>query len=459
VNGDGLPGMENSAGLSMLSYLEAQTISYTQDVSGVMFPARVGLLLSAVSVTGGASEGLVIDLVNELEASFHWSTGVYSTTASGGFSSGAAGDFSQAWALLGLGLAGQPVPAPAVGYLLSSQAADGSWGFGDLDTTALTVIALLASGQVQPGEAVIQNALTYFRTTQLPNGGWRPTWDTDPLNADSTGWIIQALISSEQDLSTWTASEGDPVGALAGLQKPDGSIGGTYANTYSTAEALLGLATQPLISLAQPWQPDRSGLVVQFAEGEAITVCVRFGNDSLTGYEVLVRSGLAVDPLTDPSMGVAVCGIENTGCPVSDCFCGMPNYWSYWQAGSTGWAYAATGSGQSLVTNGSVEGWSWGEGIAPASYSFQDICQYGDAPVSLDGATATPTPDLPPATSTVEATTPPQPVEPTTVPVSPSATPTGTTTSGSGGFMYLIFGLLVLWLGLSSYWILRNRKK
>ena len=279
----------------------------------------------------------------------------------------------------------------------------------DPDTTALAVIALLASGQVQPSDPAVTNALIFFHRTQLANGGWRPAWDTDPLNADSTAWILQALYAAGEDLATWAATEGDPVSALAGLQKPDGSIGGTYANTYSTAEALLGLAGRPLSALALPWQPNRAGLVVQIGEGQVKTACVRFAEDSLTGYDLLVRSGLLVNSLTDPGLGTAVCGIENTGCPVDDCFCAMPDYWAYWQPGPAGWAYAVTGAAQSEVVNGSVNGWSWGEGIAPPFYSFQDVCRYGDAPVSLDGATATPTPDLPPATATTEATAEPAP--------------------------------------------------
>ncbi len=403
ASGQPLPGLVPATGLTMLNYLESQAVAYTHDENGLLFPGRAGLLLAAVAVAGGTPQQFGgMNLLNELEATFQWSTGEYSTAASGGYSSGAASDLSQAWAVLGLSLAGQPVPAPAVGYLLGTQAPDGSWGSMDPDTTALAVIALLASGQVQPTDPAVTNALIFFHCTQQANGGWRPAWDTDPLNADTTAWVLQALYAAGEDLASWAATEGDPVSALAGLQKEDGSIGGTYANTYSTAEALLGLAGRPLSALAQPWQPNRAGLVVQSGEGQVKTACVRFTEASLTGYDLLVRSGLLVNSLTDPSLGTAVCGIEDTGCPVDDCFCAMPDYWAYWQVGPTGWAYAVTGAGQSVVMNGSLDGWSWGAGIAPPAYSFQEVCQYGDAPVSLDGATATPTAEPPPATATTE---------------------------------------------------------
>jgi len=465
ASGQPVIDLASANALTMLDYLEAQAVSYTHDESGLLYPGRAGLLLAAIAVSGGQPQQYGgMNLLDELEATFHWGTGDYSTTASGGYSSGEASDLSQAWAVLGLSLAGQPVPAPAVGYLLGTQVEDGSWGFGDPDTTALAVIALLASRQVGPTDPAVRDAFNYFHRTQLANGGWRPSWDADPLNADSTAWILQALYAAGEDLSTWAATEGDPVDALAGLQKPDGSIGGTYANTYSTAEALLGLAGQPLTALGLPWQPNRAGLVVQLTEDQVKTTCVRFTEGSISGFELLETSGLAVDSLTDPGMGTAVCRIEEAGCPVEDCFCAMPDYWSYWQPGPAGWAYAATGAAQTEVTNGDVNGWSWGDGIAPTFYSFQEICQYGDAPVSLDGATATPTPEMTPATATL-APEPSPTANPTLPPIAaadaaPTAVPAAVeeSTAPVSRTNLIFFGALLLGLVI-GFLLIRLRRR
>ena len=185
----------------MLDYLAAQAITFTHDTTGTLFPGRAGLLITAVKLAGEDASGFGgMDLAGELEASFHPDTGAYSSTAKSDFSSGAASDLSQAWAILGLGLEGRQVPVSAINYLIDTQAGDGSWGAGDPDTTALAVTALLVSGNMTNQSQTIQRAIQYFHDTQAPSGGWKPSWDTDPLNADSTGWILEALISAGEDI-------------------------------------------------------------------------------------------------------------------------------------------------------------------------------------------------------------------------------------------------------------------
>lgn len=243
------------SGKTSLDYLAAQAITFTHDASGTLslnlFPSRAGQFIAvAAAANQDPTDFGGINLVAQLNEIYHPATGAYSSTASQGWTSGAAGEVNQAWAILGLSAAGLPLPEAATHYLASLQAADGSWASGDPDTTALAVVALMGSGNVQPTDAAIQSALAFFRDTQLPNGGWRPWWDTDPLNADSTGWVIQALVAAGYTPATesWTKSS-NPHAALLSMQQADGSIGGTYVNAYSTVEALLGLTEQPLFFL------------------------------------------------------------------------------------------------------------------------------------------------------------------------------------------------------------------
>jgi hypothetical protein len=247
--GRSISWMSTMTGTTMIYYLRDNAISYTHDLTGELFPSRAGLLMAAASAANENPTSFGgMDLITELEGSYQPATGAYSTTAKQGWTSGAASDLTQAWAVFGLSSAGRQIPVTATTFLVDSQGVNGSWGFGDPDTTALAVVALIGSGHVEPTAQVIQVAHEYFQDIQLPNGGWRPVWDTDPLNADTTGWIMQALVVAGYDPPTesWANIDGNPFSALVSLQKPDGGIGGTYVNAYSTADAIIGLTGQPL---------------------------------------------------------------------------------------------------------------------------------------------------------------------------------------------------------------------
>ena len=468
-------------GQTLPAYLAAQAPAYAHDANGLLFPARAGLLLSAAAAAGIELEG--VDLAAELEASFQPATGAYSTTASQDWSSGAASDLGQAWAILGLSLAGRPIPMQATLYLSSTQSADGSWGAGDPDTTALVVVALLSSRNLGPADSRIQEALSFFKATQQANGGWRPGWDSDPLNADTTGWVLQAIQAAGQDPATWTAAEGNPLSALLGLQKPDGSIGGTYVNAYSTADALIGLGAS-LTTLLPPAEGAHAALLVQGGDGSLFTACVPFSGESLTGLELLQLSGLPLETVTDPSLGTAACGIGGSGCPASDCFCGMPNYWSYWQPAEEGWAYAVAGMDQNLALDGDLQAWMWGAGDTPPNLgadAFEQICSNlsGEGPVPAStaapvaGPTASPEPHtvvpvvvatevypepgLPSETpGTLPSPTPEATIAPTSLPTSIPTEPPAA--QGQSILPYLAFGVLAGMLAVALFVMRRIRK-
>ena len=442
----------STTGNTMLDYLSTQAISFTHDTTGTLFPGRAGLLLSAVSLAGEEPADFGgMDLAGELEASFLPDTGAYSTTAVQGYSSGQASDLNQAWAILGLSLAGKSIPESASQFLFQSQAEDGSWGFGDPDTTALAVIALLSSRQVNTQDQAIQNALQYFHTTQVPGGGWKPSWDTDPLNADSTGWILQALVSAGEDPTgqSWMVEQTSPVQALMSLQKPDGSIGGTYANPYSTAEVIIGLSGNPLTNLGVSLASHRAGLAVFWGDNTVYTACVSFPADSITGLDLLKGSGLPVETATNPTQGTAVCAIGVVGNLSSDCFGSMPNYWSYWQLGESGWEYSVVGADQSQVVDGGAYAWSWASGDAPAVLTFQNICE--GVPYELPAATQTSIPptDTPVPTQSV-------PTMAAAITSQPTAAVTGTQpTPGT----YAVYGAILIVLAALIIYLVRSRNK
>jgi hypothetical protein len=439
-------------GKSMLDYLSAQAISYTHDMTGTLFPGRTGILLTAVVLAGDAPTAFGgINLAGELDSSFHPDTSAYSTTAQQDFSNGAASDLSQAWAILGLSLAGRSIPEAAPQYLIKSQAEDGSWGAGDPDTTALAVTALLASRKVNSQDQTIQKAISYFHNTQADSGGWRPAWDTDPLNADSTGWILQALVSAGEDLrgQNWLVNSINPLDALMSLQKPDGSIGGTYANTYSTAEAIIGLSGIPLSNLGTVPAVYRAGLALYWGDNSLYTTCISFTESSISGLDLLQQSGLAVETATNPTQGTAVCKIGEVGSPSNDCFGSMPNYWAFFQMGAAGWEYSVTGAEKGQVIDGSVNAWSWGMGDAPALITFQNICE-GVAyvlPTAVESPVVpTDTSEPSPVPTLVHATLPPQ------------ITPTPLTVQ-KGVATYIVYASILLVLGVLIIYLIRSRGK
>ena len=144
---------------------------------------------------------------------------------------------------------------------------------------------------------------------------------------------------------------------------------------------VLSLAVITLrVGLAQA--DKRAGLVVRFDDGHVETRCISFGEEQISGYELLQRAALELES-EEAGAGVTVCRIEDAGCPASNCFCqcqGDPcQYWSYWHLQDREWRYSVAGASAYQVDHGDVEGWSWGPGsvteaIAPPLIDFDEIC-------------------------------------------------------------------------------------
>ena len=134
----------------------------------------------------------------------------------------------------------------------------------------------------------------------------------------------------------------------------------------------------------------RAGLVIRYADGSVQTQCVAFSEPSITGEELLQRSGLAVTLDYNAGLGGAVCSINNQGCayPIKDCFCKCTGiqceYWAYYHRTAAGWQYASSGASSFPVNDGALEGWSWGagnfsSGVEPPARGVQrSLCATGD---------------------------------------------------------------------------------
>jgi hypothetical protein len=165
----------------------------------------------------------------------------------------------------------------------------------------------------------------------------------------------------------------------------------------------------PLLVLLHPAQiqgqtANRAGVVVRFSDGRVQTSCVAFNSESISGLDLLQRTGL--DVIAQNSGGsAAVCKIGADGCafPAEPCFCKFGGgqqgqYWAYWRLGGGAWQYSAQGASSRRVTNGDVDGWAWGSGSVqsgalPPVISFEQICPAAPVePTSPPRPTAQPTP-------------------------------------------------------------------
>lgn len=211
--------------------------------------ARAGQLLTAIAAANEnphAFGGDRLDLVYEIKAKYDSSSGIFGNSTSDNV-------LDQIWAMIGLAANHAFVAPEAADWLVSSQMDDGSWddGYGSfLDTTPLALMALIASGHKDMNSPEVQAGIDFIRANQQPDGGWQTEWDTT-TNANTTGMILQAIAALDQLplADNWRIGIGNPQTALLTLQQADGSIGGDFANAYSTADAILGLSGHPLYDL------------------------------------------------------------------------------------------------------------------------------------------------------------------------------------------------------------------
>lgn len=181
------------------------------------------------------------------------------------------------------------------------------------------------------------------------------------------------------------------------------------------ALALAGLAVGTLMARAET---SGAGLVVRHGDGRVVYRYVQFSESSISGLELLRRSGLSVVTAPYPGLGEAVCAIDGEGCPAEDCFCksyGSPSfYWNYYIGDSGQWRRSSLGAASRRVSDGDVDGWSWTSG--PPGLPTISIDEIAAMFGISRGSVASPQPTLPSSPTPIAALTP--------APTVPRATPT-----------------------------------
>ena len=250
------------------------------------------------------------------------------------------------------------------------------------------------------------------------------------------------------------------------------------------------LVLLPARALAQG-APHRAGLIVRFGDGNVITRCVTFNEPNITGLELLQRAGLSIRVDTNSSIGAGVCKINSQGCDAGrSCFCQCEGstcaYWQYFYLQGGAWKYSNLGASVRQVSDGAVEGWSWGNNVAPPVMTLDQICAASTSVPTLPVASSTPTARpsaiasavlIPALTATAQPATPAVPAQENTPTVVPSATvPSTADLSGlatptlaptlisspqnvdtsSSPVSYVFFGVIVL--GLGAWLLIQSRR-
>ncbi len=213
-----------------------------------------------------------------------------------------------------------------------------------------------------------------------------------------------------------------------------------------SAVAALCLNLAAAVAIGRPASAqtqNRAGLVVAFANGAVETRCVTFSEPSITGYELMRRSGLPFSAQVS-GLGAAMCKIGDEGCsyPAQSCFCKCENpasgcgYWIYGQWSGAAWRYAGVGAVARTVTDGQVDGWVWDVVSADAAavrlppVSLAQICAPQAAPTPSAPTVSAPTRAV---VTTPLSTRAPATLAPPTFTATPQLLASGVSTAAATG--------------------------
>ena len=234
------PATVKKDGKSPLHYLEAQTDSY------ITTPGHLAKLVLGLAAAGEDPRDFAgHDLVAGMNAGFN--------SASHSYGDGA---FDHALYMLARARLHLSPTHGSASHLKSKQLNDGCWAWKDIwacdtNTTALAIEALLAAG-VDPSDGAVEDALDYLEDAQNNDGGWPydplSSWGTDS-DANSTAFVIQALVAAGEKIGDWDKGGTTPLEALLRFQNPQtGAFTYSYSgkdDAYATYQSIPALLLEP----------------------------------------------------------------------------------------------------------------------------------------------------------------------------------------------------------------------
>ena len=172
-----------------------------------------------------------------------------------------------------------------------------------------------------------------------------------------------------------------------------------------------------------------AAVVVDTGDGVVRKMCLTFPEDELSGIEALQRVDTRPYRFeTFSGKGSGVCMLCGVGCASGDCFCDPAKYWAYYRSGpgDTKYTTSAMGASNTVVRDGDVEAWKWGNGSTPPmKTTVSEVCGVEEPPSRTAAATTTSTTASAPTTTAEPPAAAPSTTAATTATTAPSAAPAG----------------------------------
>ena len=105
---------------------------------------------------------------------------------------------------------------------------------------------------------------------------------------------------------------------------------------------------------------NEADVVVHFGDGHTVSRHITF-TGVISGFRALELAGFDLEVNTDWGSPF-VTAIDGVGCPADDSFCGNPAYWAYFNHTGGAWQYSMSGAAATTISDGAIDGWSWGDG-------------------------------------------------------------------------------------------------
>jgi hypothetical protein len=171
------------------------------------------------------------------------------------------------YATLAGSLVNGAVPANTVAYIRAGQESSGAWDYaadpsgadGDVDTTSLALLALVAAGAA-PTDTDLVQGLAYLAHQQRPNGAWQ-AFGTDDPNSTATAIMAITAAGGNAVLSCWRDSAvpaltGTPYSSpIAWLQSQAGDDGHIVSQNDAFPPVNTFATTQSIEALRRGWLP------------------------------------------------------------------------------------------------------------------------------------------------------------------------------------------------------------